>query len=217
MQCTAKSKQSGKQCKRQAVPGMTVCYMHGGATPTGVASPHFKHGRYSKYLPSQLLEKYKDASQDADLLALRDEISLIDVRIRELVEKIPQGGATHSWIDLRAAWGELLSAQRNNDETKMRLAFLKVGDIIRNGAEEAAVWQSIEQSLETRRRLTSAEAKRLTDMNQVITAEKAIALVYAVLDAVKTPILEYESKGMPADKTLLSVIGKQVRKLVSLD
>ena len=28
-QCTAKSKQSGKRCKRPAAPGKRVCYMHG--------------------------------------------------------------------------------------------------------------------------------------------------------------------------------------------
>jgi len=30
-QCTAKSKQSGMRCKRIAIPGGRVCYIHGGA------------------------------------------------------------------------------------------------------------------------------------------------------------------------------------------
>ena len=32
MQCTAKSKQSGEQCKRRATPGLSVCKMHGAGT-----------------------------------------------------------------------------------------------------------------------------------------------------------------------------------------
>lgn len=33
MQCTATSKQSNTQCKRSAVPGATVCVIHGGRAP----------------------------------------------------------------------------------------------------------------------------------------------------------------------------------------
>jgi hypothetical protein len=32
-QCSAKSKQSGQRCKRPAIEGGTVCYIHGGAAP----------------------------------------------------------------------------------------------------------------------------------------------------------------------------------------
>lgn len=32
-QCTAKSKQSGQRCRRAAVPGATVCRVHGGGAP----------------------------------------------------------------------------------------------------------------------------------------------------------------------------------------
>lgn len=32
-QCRAKSKQSQRRCRRFAIPGRTVCHMHGGAAP----------------------------------------------------------------------------------------------------------------------------------------------------------------------------------------
>ena len=31
--CTAKSKQSGQQCKQRPIPGGTVCHYHGGGAP----------------------------------------------------------------------------------------------------------------------------------------------------------------------------------------
>lgn len=46
-QCTATSKRSGQRCRRSAMTDRTVCQVHGGKTPRGVASPHFRHGRYS--------------------------------------------------------------------------------------------------------------------------------------------------------------------------
>ena len=33
IQCTAKSKASGQQCRRRAIKGATVCQMHGGTAP----------------------------------------------------------------------------------------------------------------------------------------------------------------------------------------
>lgn len=50
-QCSAQSKRSGKQCRKSAVRQRTVCHMHGGRSPRSVASPHFRHGRYSKAMP----------------------------------------------------------------------------------------------------------------------------------------------------------------------
>lgn len=37
------------RCRRPPTPGRTRCRLHGGATPRGKASPHFRHGRDSRY------------------------------------------------------------------------------------------------------------------------------------------------------------------------
>ena len=84
-QCTGTSKRSGLQCKRNAKPGRSVCKIHGGDTPVGLAAPNFKTGRYSKYLPAGLAERYVAARTDPELLSLRDEIGLVDTRITEVL------------------------------------------------------------------------------------------------------------------------------------
>ena len=48
--CTAHSKQTGAPCRQPVVPGRQVCAYHGGKSPRGLASPHWKHGRYSRAL-----------------------------------------------------------------------------------------------------------------------------------------------------------------------
>lgn len=215
MQCHAKSKRSGKQCKRSAVPGMSVCRNHGGMTPVGAASPHFKHGRYSKHLPANLIQQYNDSRKDPDLLALRDDISLIDVRLGELVKQIPTGGASHSWVELQYKWKQMLEAQRNGNTDAARQLLGQIGTVIDEGAHETGIWEDIKDTLESRRRLTASEAKRLTDMQQVITSERAMALVFAVIDIVRTSIGVYEEEGKVADKKLLAMIGASVRSLIS--
>lgn len=80
-QCTARSKRSGERCKKPAMRGRTVCRSHGGATPRGIASTNFRHGRWSKDLPAQLASRYEEARHDPELLSLRDEIALVDAQI----------------------------------------------------------------------------------------------------------------------------------------
>lgn len=113
-QCTAKSKQSGQRCKRYAVPGKTVCVMHGGKSPGGLASPNLKTGRHSKYLPKNLLGKYKEALADNDLLQLRDEVALIDARLAEVLGKIEAGAdSNQTWEDLQKEFGSLVNAMES--------------------------------------------------------------------------------------------------------
>ena len=59
--CNAKTK-AGTLCKRPAGWGTSHvgegrCKLHGGRSPRGAESPHYKHGRYSKYLsPSEQVD-----------------------------------------------------------------------------------------------------------------------------------------------------------------
>ncbi len=46
--CSAKSKQTGQQCRQIASPGMRVCKWHGGWSVRGRDHPAFRHGGASK-------------------------------------------------------------------------------------------------------------------------------------------------------------------------
>ena len=52
--------------------GLAVCRMHGGKTPRGPASVHYKDGRWSRFLPSRMLAAYREAGLDPELLSLRE-------------------------------------------------------------------------------------------------------------------------------------------------
>jgi len=74
--CKAWLSNRSRKCKRWAMRGKEVCYTHGGATPTGPANPHFKHGRYSKYMKpavAEFMDKLRDEinieSVDEEILA----------------------------------------------------------------------------------------------------------------------------------------------------
>ena len=65
--------------------GRTRCRLHGGDTPQGIASPHYRGKGYSRSIPAHLKDIYEAHFNDPDLLSLHKEIALCDTRIEDLL------------------------------------------------------------------------------------------------------------------------------------
>src|SRR5687768_13482403 len=89
--CTARSKRTGQPCTQPICSGGTKCRLHGGRSRRGLAAPAWKGGRYSKALPPDLVDAYERARTDSELLALRDELALVDARLRSLLKRLAEG------------------------------------------------------------------------------------------------------------------------------
>lgn len=227
MRCNAKNRQ-GNQCGKHAVPGKTKCRNHGGATPSGIASPHWKHGRREKYLPKNLVGKYTEALKDVDLISLRDEIALVDARINTLLEALDKDSATNTFGEIRNEWKAFIDGQRiissnQASDTQRQAAQTRVADALRSlnelietGSNEQGTWDKLFEAMEQRRRLSASEAKRLSDMSQFITAEKAMALVFAILGIVRGSIISYKEANKVPDNKLLQEISEGIRRLTSI-
>jgi len=74
-QCKAKSKRSGERCRRAAITGKEVCYIHGGMS-TGPKNPHITHGLYSKHVPADWLNDYEYFKSDPNLTDLTADIAI---------------------------------------------------------------------------------------------------------------------------------------------
>lgn len=207
-QCTAKSKRSGEQCKKDAVVGRTKCHIHGGKSVEGAASGTFRTGRYSKYLPARLAGKYEQSQNDPDLLALKDEINAIDARIAELMGRIDTNEAGHWWRVLRKTYDEFLDARNKGDSPLMAKRLLEFGGIIDNGLTDYAIWDEITNAVEQRRRLVESERKRMVEQQQYVTAEQAMLLVSALIDVVTRHV---------SDRNTISAIYADVSKLTNTE
>lgn len=188
-----------------AMKGKTVCYMHGGKSLAGLASPQFKHGRYSKYLPGDMLSRYQEALDDTELLSLRSEIALLDARLGEQVEGLKTGEGGQVWERLRATYQQLTDARQAGDGKLLAQALIELGNLIQTGNAKEATWGGIIDLFEQRRKLVESERKRLVEMQQFITAERAMALITAVIHAV--------SRHVP-DRQALSAIAVDIKQLI---
>lgn len=102
--CTAHSRRTGEPCRQPAMHGRAVCRLHGGKTPRGQLSPHYRGKGQSKDLPTRYADRYRMAMEDPELLESRGSVALVDVRIGELLASLPE---EPSELDVER-WKELL-------------------------------------------------------------------------------------------------------------
>jgi len=221
-QCKAKSKRSGERCKKDAVPGRDVCHIHGGKTPRGLDSPNTKTGRYSKDLPTRLMARYLEGQNDPDLLDLREEVALIDARIGDLLERVDTGEAGANWRRVASevergqqAIQDYRSAVVSQDAKKMASGFKEVTDVLSSigritgaGIGDYAAWDEIGKLVEQRRKLAESERKHQIELQQAITAERALLMIGAIGAIIAKHV---------SDKSTINKIATDIRTAVILD
>lgn len=189
--CGAKTS-SGGECQSTILCRNGRCRVHGGATPRGVASPHFKHGRYSKSLPAQLGARYLEAQRDPGLHELRDEIALTDARITELLGRLGTGESGAAWLRLREVFARLIDAitEQNAVLVQARLEMIRR---ILAGGDDTAAWADINRMIEQRRRLVESERKYMLQAEHMLSVEEVLALTGSLLASVKANVADRDA------------------------
>ena len=163
--------------------------MHGGKTPRGAASPHFKHGRYSRYLHPSLQERYAESVTDMQLLALKDEIAILDVRASQLVGRLESGETEGLWAEGRRL---IKAVQANKGGAKAAELLRELFDIIERGAASESCWSELGDLFQDRRRLVESERKRMVEMQLYITAEQFTMLVEGIAKVLRENVHDVE-------------------------
>jgi hypothetical protein len=106
--CGARTRQknadgSPKLCEKAGSGAGGRCRMHGGASLGGMAAGQFKHGRRSKYLVGDALERFRDAMDDRQLMKIRQDVALIESMLTGLTQKLPKRGLQPETLERRIA------------------------------------------------------------------------------------------------------------------
>lgn len=183
MKCGAKSKSTGKPCQREAMANGR-CYVHGGATPKGPQSPNFKHGRYSKYLPKQLADKYHDALTDPDLTNVRHEIALIDALIMENIDALDTGSNREFW---KAAKEQIVWARqgyKSENYSTLERALDALDDLADQRVLHFEAEAELRDKIEQRRKLVETEKKIALQGERAVSADELMVFMGAVVDLI---------------------------------
>lgn len=187
--CGAKSSSTGWSFPCCMAPMQNGrCRNHGGTTPKGIASPHFKAGRQSRYMPDLLVPRYEAAMQDKELLNLTTDLALVEARLDELLKRVYTGEAGSLWRDARSQFARFREALRESDDSSARSALQNLESLLMRGNADTATWAEIHDTVEQRRKLVESESKRREKMREAIAAEEAMNLFRSLTNAVKESI-----------------------------
>jgi hypothetical protein len=179
--CQAR-RRDGRPCRKPGLKPSGRCRLHGGATPRGERSPHFKHGRYSRCVPAALARRLAAARADPGLVSIRDGVALLRLRLDDLLGRLHGGSGGGPWAAARAAFRRLARALAAGRPAAGPLAAL--GALLEAGAGDDAVWREIADLAERKSLVAQREWRRLRDLRLVMTADQAMAFVAAVMAAV---------------------------------
>jgi hypothetical protein len=137
---------------------------------------------HSKYAPARLRERYDEVQKDPELVSLRGEIAMAELRIQELAQRLGTGESSALWARLLESYQDLAKAMAKHDLAAMNGALVDLRQIIEEGAGQQEVWKEFIAASKDKKELCQQEWKRLVDMNQVITAERARIMVGILTD-----------------------------------
>lgn len=188
--CSAKRASGKLICASTATMSSGRCKMHGGASLTGMESPRFKTGKFSRSLPARLAERYEEGLSDEKLQDFTDDLAVIDARIDDLFKQMEEGGGGDIFAEVKDAYRSFNYASKDGDKMAMREALRRLDDAIKRGSGETYLWSEIRSEREQKRKLVLAQAKYLQMTNQTITVVKANLIIAALLDAVRKEITD---------------------------
>jgi hypothetical protein len=145
-------------------------------------------------------ERYLQAEQDGELLALRRDLAMIDARLVDVLSRVDTGESGHLWRRLLEAKRAFMSARRTQDAALITQTMDDLLDLINPGYLDYAAWEDVLKLVRDRKSLAESERKRLVQMQQVVTSEQAMGLVQALVESVRSHVHdEHALRAVAAD------------------
>jgi hypothetical protein len=190
MRCKARSKRSGEQCKKDAMLGREVCHIHGGKSPTGIASPNLTHGKHSRDLPTRLHQRYHEFLGDRRYTELRDEVALIDALLAQTLRALDTGDSSWFRKALMRTWKGLEKARRDGDSEEAAKLLNDLGELIETHHGPQAAEDDAVKLIMQRKRLVESERKRRLEEQHMVAVEEVLLFADAMAEAVRRNVAD---------------------------
>jgi hypothetical protein len=208
--CGAKARRNPTGvCQNTAVMANGRCRMHNGGALRGADSHKFRTGRFSRYLPTDLIPKFQQAIHDPQLMELREDAALVDARMMALLQQLgTEAEASDATLArIGEAWSAMEEANTAQDAQGVALyAGIIREQLRRPRANLRQLRAELREEQNLKRRIIDSDARRQANLNQYISADRALALVGALSDAVRTHV---------TDAATLAGIRRDIARLTS--
>ena len=186
-----------------------ACKRHGGASLKGRHHPKYKDGRYSKYMPSGLLQKHSDFLSDPFNLSLEEEIKVSKALISENISQLGQHDMVALLKELTEIHRQMAIANRKSDGQALQALFTQMGASLTKGLGDAIENQDAEnnlhRSLETTRRLTDTQRQIMVDKGELIPIGYVLMLIDTLWEDLEVYVIP-----LPGGKEAASKVGTRL-------
>lgn len=180
-----------KRCRSTFLYANGRCKKHGGPTPHGIASPHHKHGGYSKDLPTRMAARCRESLEDKEVLELHRDLAVAESHLSELAKSLKGGSSRLMFHVEKALNGVLVEYGRANSGKKKALSGVLLGveleklqEAVKQAKAEWLTWREIKEWIRLRKELVESERRRMVESHSMITLDEQMVLISAFVKIV---------------------------------
>lgn len=168
--------------------------MHGGKSKRGAEHGQFKTGKYSKYMPKELLSVYGEMKDDPQLLSLRSEIALMDALLSSLLPKLDTGESGESWDKVKDLVKTARRGYKSESLATLEDALDTMEDLANQRILHYETHKEIKATVDTRRKLVEAETKITMQQDKAISVEQLMLFVTQVLGVIQEVVKDQKQQ-----------------------
>ena len=173
----------GGACRQHPRKGRYRCGRHGGATPRGLESPHYKTGEHSRYFTGRIASVIKQISEQGDLNDLSENIALLDVRLLELARGIEYNDFQSNLDALQTLYADGTKAINEGDMKTFSVIWRRLGKSIQDGQDLNVAWNEAIKVNNERIRATQTKANIEYRREQALSVNELVDLLNRILNA----------------------------------
>ena len=134
--CGAHPKKDRGPCRAYSLYKNGRCKNHGGLTPSGVASPHYKHGRFAGALNEKRRQQYLEAKDNPDQMDLGRPLALLEVQVTEAVGRREDLDTPEFRQRAQALYKKARRQLKARQNVEAGITLKELGDLLERGVEE---------------------------------------------------------------------------------
>lgn len=209
--CGAK-KRDGTPCESKPMPNGR-CRLHGGKSLKGVNHPSTQTGKYSKYIPENLLNRHEEFLKSKDIMTLSDEIAVIESRIAQLLERANDSQAGLYIDDLVSKFNRFDSVRGTEGENS---AFKVLAKLVEKAEQDMYLWDEMAKQMDLKRKMVDTERRKMSDLNQYITVDRAMLMFQGLSNIVNRHIQRRKDVYMNEEEisSLIKDIGEDFKTMI---
>lgn len=171
-------------CGKDAVDGYTQCIQHGGPVPSRnfYGKGYMSTGSGSSFPLTRLAAAYNRQLTNGVVLSNRAAVDIIDIRIKQLLERVDVEEAPNRVHKLYDLWMEFKATTAGS--TDHLLAEKELDATFERVYHEYKSWEQIFEALDLRGKTTDREIKALREIKAIMTAEDGYQLAAKMMAAV---------------------------------